>query len=49
MKYLIGILFTPSYPVEPVTLEALIPLVGDDLGLAGAEPSPGMHLRAWRR
>ena len=45
----IRISFTPSYPIEPTVVEALVPLAGDDLDLARAQLAPGMHLRAWQR
>ncbi|MGC9971432.1 MAG: hypothetical protein ABSE56_12675 [Bryobacteraceae bacterium] len=45
----IRISFTPSYPAEPVTVEARIPLAGDDLDLVHAQLPPGLHLRAWQR
>lgn len=48
-SYTIRISFTPSYPAQPVAVEARIPLAGDDLDLAHAQLAPGMRLRAWKR
>jgi hypothetical protein len=48
-SHTIRISFTPSYPAEPVAVEALVPLAGDDLDLARAQLAPGLRLRAWRR
>jgi hypothetical protein len=47
-SHTIRILFTPSYPAEPVAVEARIPIAGDDLNLARAQLAPGLRLRAWR-
>jgi hypothetical protein len=48
-SHTIRILFTPSYPAEPVAVEALIPIAGDDLDLTRTQLAPGMRLRAWQR
>ena len=45
----IRVSFTPNYPAKPATVEALIPIAGDNLDLARAQLAPGMHLRAWQR
>jgi hypothetical protein len=38
-----------NYPSPPATIEALVPIAGDDFDLAHAQLPPRVHLAAWKR